>query len=168
MNSDQLFAPGYHLYIVDKNPVLMEGLRNYLINRFGALFNISTFPTVDTAIEKIDEKTDIVLLEYPHDYEKGNEAVATIKKINPRTEIILLTSHEDIGDAIDTIRSGKAVIVVKGHHALAKITNRLSKLFMYPVYFMEYEMGINKYLAMFFLTFAAMAISIYIYLIYLH
>ena len=157
-----------NLFIVDDNQLMVIGLRNYLSTRFGNNLNISTFHTGASALEKVDGDTSIVIMDYFLDNENGNDVLKSIKKINPNTEVIMLSSNEDMGVAIDAFRNGATDYVVKGKKSWKKISSLVYQIITYPLHIMVKEFGINKYIAMFLLTFIAMGIGIVISLQFIH
>src|ERR1041385_2159512 len=145
-----------NLFIVDDNAVMLFGLSSYLQNRFGTNLSISTFTTGHGALEKVDADTNIVILDYFLPGENGNDVLKSIKKINPDTEVIMLSSNEDMGIAIDAFHNGAKDYVLKGEKSWKKITSILYQIISYPVRIMVKEFGINKYIAMFLVTFITM------------
>lgn len=157
----------FNLFIVDDNPLMVMGLRGYLENRFGSDLTISTFPTGASALEKVDGSTNIVILDYFLEGENGNDVLRSIKKINPDTEVIMLSSNEDMGIAIDAFRNGAKDYVVKGAKSWKKITSIVYDIITYPVRIMVKEFGLNKYIAMFLVTFVTMGLGVFFALKYM-
>jgi DNA-binding NarL/FixJ family response regulator len=152
---------GLNLFIVDDNQLMVTGLRNYLDNRFGTNLNISTFYTGESAIEKVDKDTNIVILDYYLKGENGNDVLESIKKINPKTEVIMLSSNEDIGIAIESFRKGAMDYVIKGDKSWKKIISLIHEIIVYPVRIMVREFGVNKFMAVFLLTFVCVGSLVY-------
>lgn len=150
-----------NLFIVDDNPMVVIGLRQYLTTRFGDSLAISTFSSGETALEKLDGSTNIVILDYYLEGENGNEVLRSIKAVNPKTEVIMLSANENIGIAIESFRNGAADYVVKGDKAWKKVTSLVYKSLTYPLRIMVREFGINKYVGMFLLTFMAMGMCVF-------
>lgn len=153
---------GLNLFIIDDNQLMTTGLRIYLNNRFGTNLNISTFNTGVSALKEVDSNTAIVILDYYLEGENGNDILKSIKKINPNTEVIMLSSNEDIAVAIDSFRNGATDYVVKGEKAWKKITSLVYGVITYPIRIMVREWGLNKYIAIFLLTFVIMGIIAYL------
>lgn len=155
-----------NLFIVDDNPLMVIGLRGYLESRFGTDLTISTFSTGHSALQKVDKDTNIVILDYFLEGENGNDVLRSIKQINPKTEVIMLSSNEDMGVAIDAFRNGASDYVVKGTKSWKKLSSIVYDIITYPIRVMVKEFGINKYIAMFLLTFITMGLGIYFTLKY--
>ncbi len=151
---------GLNLFIVDDNALMLTGLKNYLTTRFGKDLNITTFLTGEGALKKIDANTNIVILDYYLENENGNEILKSIKEINPKTEVIMLSGNEDMGVAIDSFRKGATDYVVKGDKAWKKISNLILNIITYPVRILVKEFKVTKFVAIFLLTFVVMGIAV--------
>ena len=153
-----------NLFIVDDDSVSVKGIRSYLTSRFGTSLNISSFYTGESALKKIDKDTNIVILDYNLKGENGNEVLKAIKKINPQTEVIMLTSNENIGVAIDSFRKGATDYVLKGRNAQRNIAAIVYNILAFPVRMMVKEFNVSKLLAIFLVTFISMGIAVALYL----
>lgn len=151
---------GLNLFIVDDNSLVLTSLRNYLDNRFGKDLNITTFLTGANALEKVDKDTGVVILDYNLEGENGNDVLQSIKKINPKTEVIMFSSNEEIGVAIDSFRKGASDFVIKGDKGRKKISNIILDIITYPVRILVQEFRVTKFVAIFLLTFVTMAIVV--------
>jgi DNA-binding NtrC family response regulator len=162
VRTEQMNTTGLNLFIVDDDPLVMMGLKNYLNHRFTNDINISTFTTGKSVLRAIDEHTSIVILDNLLEGRSGNEVLKLIKEINANTEVIMLTSNEDIGMAIDAFRNGAKDYVIKGKNAKRNISDIVLSIITYPIRILIREFGISKYLAIFLLTFAIMGIGVFI------
>jgi DNA-binding NarL/FixJ family response regulator len=144
-------AQGINIFLVDDNRLMVTDLKHFLSNRFGTDLNISVFNDGESCIAKIDEDTHIVILDYFLDGKNGLEVLKLIKEINPKTEVIMLSSNEDIVLAIDTFRNGATDYVIKGDGALKKISKLVYHIITEPI---------RKYMAIFLLTFVSMGVVV--------
>ncbi len=112
---------GINLFIVDDNPLVIADLKNYLENRFKTGINISSFGNGESCLNKMDKDTHIVVLDYFMEGKNGMEVLKSIKALNPKTEVIMLTSNEDVAVAIESFRTGAKDYVIKGMGAWRKI-----------------------------------------------
>lgn len=151
-----------NLFIVDDNQLILADLRNYLTNVFGEIFTIHTFTTGASALKKVDKNTAVVILDYFLKDELGNEVLKSIKKINPITEVIMLSSNNDIKVAIEAFRNGAADYVIKGHKANKKITSIIYNIAVFPIRLMAEEFKISKYIILYILTFLAVGVLSFI------
>lgn len=149
-----------NLFIVDDDALSSALLKQHLNDKFGTSINILTFISGKSALEKIDKHTSIVILDYNLEGENGNDVLKSIKEINPKTEVIMLTSNEDITIAIESFRKGATDYVIKGNKASKKITHIVYDILAYPIRFIVREFGVSKFLAIFLLTFFIMGIAV--------
>lgn len=147
---------GMNLFIVDDNKLLVADLKLYLQNRFGTNVNISTFNDGESCLEKVDKDTHIVILDYFLDGKDGLEILKSIKKINEKTEVIMLSSNENLVIAIETLRAGAKDYVIKGQGSWKKITKVVEYIITEPIRLMVREFGVSKFMATFLFTFIAM------------
>ena len=159
---------GLNLFIIDDNPSLVIELKSYLTGRFGLDLNISTFSSGESALEEVNENTRIVILDYYLGGRNGNKILKLIKAINPETEVIMLSSNEDIAVAIDSFRKGAKDYVIKGNKSNRKIISIVYNILAYPIRVMVREFGISKYLAIFLMSFVTMGIVVWVVLKYFY
>jgi len=153
-------AQGINIFLVDDNKLMVTDLKHFLGNRFGADLNISVFNDGESCVAKIDKDTHIVILDYFLDGKNGLEVLKLIKAINPKTEVIMLSSNEDIVLAIDTFRNGATDYVIKGNGSLKKISKLVYRIITEPIRIIIREFGVSKYMAIFLLTFVSMGVVV--------
>ena len=149
---------GLNLFIVDDNKLAVTDLQYYLQNKFGASINVSTFNDGESCLAKVDKETNIVILDYFMKGKNGLDTLKSIKAINPKTEVIMLSGNEDIALAIQTFRAGATDYVIKGNGALKKVTKVVHYIITAPMRLLVDEFRISRYLAIFLLTFVAVGI----------
>ena len=100
-----------NVFILNDNVEIAGKLRKYLIKRFGNLLNISLFFSSRSCLRMMNNQIDLVVVddylnEGRNNSTSGIEVLKRIKDKNPKTEVIILTSNEDIGTAVDAIKLG--------------------------------------------------------------
>jgi DNA-binding NtrC family response regulator len=151
---------GMNLFIVDDDKLVVSDLKIYLNFRFGNDIRISTFTDGESCLKKIDKDTHIVILDYFLNGKNGVEILKLIKDINPKTEVIMMSSNEDVSLAIQSFRNGASDYVIKGEGALKKIKKIVYHIITEPIRIIIREFGVSKYMAIFFLTFVTMGIAV--------
>jgi DNA-binding NtrC family response regulator len=149
-----------NLFIVDTDYRMSNDLKQYLSNRFGKYLNISKFQTGESCLKQINNETKLVILGFYLKGKDGNAILKSIKEINPDTEVIIHTSSEDVGTAIESYRNGALDYVLKGQGDKKHIGNIVLQILTYPIRIMVREFGISKFLAIFLLTFFTMALIV--------
>lgn len=152
---------GLNLFIVDDNKSMVTALKRYLINKFGGNVNITTFYDGESCLEKINKQTHVVILDYFLNGKNGLEILKSIKKLNPQTEVIMLSSNVDLGLAKETFKVGAKDYVIKGPNAWKKVTKLVKWIITEPIRAMVREYGISKFMIIFFSTFTAMGAVVY-------
>jgi len=150
-----------NLFIVDDNQSMVSNLKQYLQSRFGNVLKISTFNDGKSCLKKVDDATDIVILDGYLNGESGLDVLKSIKEINDKTQVIMLSSNEDIAMAIDSFRMGAKDYVVKGSPGSMKRVGRLiGRILTGPIRIIVREFGVSKFVAIFLLTFVTMGIVV--------
>ena len=122
-----------NLFIVDDNKLTANTLELYLKSRFGSGVCISTFYDGESCLKKIGKDTNIIILDYFMKDANGLEVLKLIKNINPKTEVIMLTSNEDVAVAVELFKAGAKDYVVKGIGAWKKIGNMINDAITKPI-----------------------------------
>ncbi len=153
-------AQGLNLFIVDDNTSMVTGLKHYIQSRFGKGVNVSTFNSGEDCLEKVDKNTHIVILDYFMDGKNGLETLKEIKEINPKTEVIMLSSNEDIGLRIESFKVGARDYVIKGPTSWKKLTMLVNHIITTPIRIIVREFGVSKFVAIFLMTFITMGLVV--------
>ena len=153
-----------NLFIVDDNRLLAADLKHYLQGRFGGDIHITTFSDGESCLEKVGRDTHVVILDYYMDGKNGLEILKLIKAINPKTEVIMLSSNEDMAIAIQTFRNGAKDYVIKGEGSWKKVAKLVQLIITEPIRIIVQEFGVSKFMAIFLLTFVTMGAFILIVL----
>jgi DNA-binding NtrC family response regulator len=149
-----------NIFIVDDNQLMVTDLKLHLQERFGASVKISTFENGESCLKKIDKDTHIVILDYFMEGKNGLDILKSIKEINPKTDVVMLTSNEDIVLAINAFRAGAKDYVIKGASAWKKIAKIIIHIITEPIRILVREFRISKFMAVFLLTFVTMGIIV--------
>jgi two-component system response regulator AtoC len=160
-------AQSLNLFIVDDNLPEGEQLKTYLLKRFGEGIRILTFRDRKSCLEKVDDDTNIVVLNSHVSNENGIDVVKSIKAVNPVTEVIVLSGQEDIAKAVNSYRAGAKGLVIKGPGSERRVAKLITRIFMAPIRIIEKELDLSRQLAillMIFITIGAI-VMIALYLI---
>jgi two-component system response regulator AtoC len=152
---------GINLFIVDDNKLLVTGLRHYLEDRFGADVKITTFNDGESCLEKVDANTNLVILDYFMEGKNGLEILKSIKAINPKTEVVMLSGNEDMALAVESFRHGAKDYVIKGNGSWKKLTKLVYHVITEPVRLLVREFGVSKYVAIFLSVFFLMGVVVF-------
>ena len=151
---------GLNLFIVDDNKLFESTLEKYLQKRFGLGINIFMFNDESSCLKEIGEKTDVVILDYYMPNKSALKTLKSIKSINPKTEVIMLSSNKNIGLAVEMHQQGARDYIVKGPKSLSKIIYILNFIITAPIRLLVREFKVSKFVAIFLLTFILMGIIV--------
>lgn len=127
-----------NLLILDDNSLIGNPLSEYLNNRFGSRINLSLFADGDECIRNIDHNSHILILNYAMDGEdKGaqrrGEIFQNIKKMNPKTEVTMLTSKQGVFDATREIQQNVSDYIRRKERYLHDALVLLDKSILAPI-----------------------------------
>jgi len=154
-----------NVFILNDNLEVAGKLRRYLKKRFGDLLNISLFLNSRTCINMMYGQVDMVVVD-DYLYEKGSrgmsgiEVLKKIKDKSPGTEVVILTSDENVGLAVEAIKSGAKDYIINRAGAWQRLQNLIDRSISQPIKYLIAEYGVPKFMTIFFLTFAVMAIIV--------
>ncbi len=93
---------------------------------------ISVFHTGEECLKHLYDRPDVIVLDYylntvNKDAANGIEILKAIKKYDPAIHVILLSSQEHYGIAVQTIQKGAEHYVIKDENAFEKIALLISE-----------------------------------------
>ena len=121
------------IYIVDDDQLMAISLKQFLEIRFGDSVRIEIFNDGESCLKEMHNRVDVVILDYFMKDKNGLEVLKSIKAINPKTEVIMLSSNEDIEAAIKLFRAGAKDYVVKGDGSWDKIIKLVAGIITKPI-----------------------------------
>ena len=117
------------IFIVDDDALYSKALEQSISNKL-PLVKIKTFLTGESCLQQIKLKPDVVILDYYLDSKvpyawNGLTILKQIKKINPKTKVIMLSVSDSLDIAIKCIDNGSYDFISKSESAFVKINNLL-------------------------------------------
>lgn len=118
------------IFIVDDDVMLSEALKDWLTRKIP--HQVSTFNTGEDCFKHLSDKPDVVVLDYylntvSKDAANGIEILQAIIKYDPAIHVIILSSQEHYGIAIQTIQKGAEHYVIKDGNAFEKIASMINE-----------------------------------------
>ena len=104
-----------NLFIVANNPLLVNGLRHHLEDRFGPSLNISNFYNGRSLLRRIDENTQVVVMDHLLQGRAGHEILKGIKAINPSIEVIMHSTDDEVIASIEAYRKAHQAAEFRKH-----------------------------------------------------
>lgn len=119
------------VFLVDDDKLFTETLKHALTEE---RTEIKTYPTGEECLKNlIKEDPKIIILDYclNNDYSSalnGIQVMNKIKQASPETEVIMLTSQDNLNVALDTLKYGAYDYIAKGQSAFIKVKNSVEHI----------------------------------------
>lgn len=112
------------IFVVDDDVMMSQMLNDHLVKN--PLNKVSLFSTGEECILKLNQSPDLIILDFnlntvDPNAADGLEILQQIKKIDRDVCVIMLSSQEHYGKALQTIVKGALEYVVKDKDAFSKI-----------------------------------------------
>ena len=119
------------IFIVDDDELFTDMLANYLAKN--PLYTIRTFNTGEACLPELQQHPDIIILDYSlnsifKDAANGLQILEAIRKLDKHVHVIMLSSQERYGIALQTIAKGAEQYVVKGTEAFKEVADIIRQL----------------------------------------
>lgn len=119
------------IFIVDDNEMLSMALEDYLTRKVD--HEVSTFTTGEECLEQIEEMPDVVVLDYNLDSDdknakNGAQILADIKAHSRDIRVIMLSSKDAHGTALETLAGDADYHVFKSEEAFEQIASIIREM----------------------------------------
>lgn len=120
------------IFIVEDDLIYSNTLEQFLTSEFPDTTEIKTFPVGELCLRSLHLNPDFVILDHSlnskyYDALEGFDVLKEIKKVNPETNVLLLSSQQDIDIVLRTIKEFKSDYVQKDDGAFEDIKEIISK-----------------------------------------
>lgn len=120
-----------NVFIVDDDVMSRTMLNDYLTSN--THHKISLFSTGEDCLAQLATIPDVVVLDFElntlvHDAKNGLQILEIIKKNYPEIHVIMLSSQERYGIAMQTLAKGAEQYVIKGEEAIEKVTQMINDI----------------------------------------
>ncbi len=107
------------LLLADDHAIVVEGLRRLLEPNFELVGTVGDGRALLESAERL--KPEVIVVDVSMPLLNGIEAVRRLKKISPRCKVVVLSMHEDVHIAAESLRAGASGYVLK--HSAAETLN---------------------------------------------
>ncbi|MBK9335910.1 MAG: response regulator [Lewinellaceae bacterium] len=119
------------IFVVDDDKMFCTMLSDHLEDL--GRYDVTTFGTGEDCLERLGDKPDAIILDYYLDSNvpgarNGLEILKQIHKTEPNLKVIMLSSQEHYGVALQTIASGAVQYVIKDLQSFEEIDALLAAL----------------------------------------
>lgn len=121
----------YRTFVVDDEPMVCRILTKRLAQ--DKRLEVESFPRGEAALEAFDPAPDFVILDYfmGEDNMNGQDVLLAIKQRSPQTKVLMLSSQEKIGVAVETLKKGATDYVIKNQFFPVQVEQSLQKILDY-------------------------------------
>ena len=118
-----------NIFVVDDDELMATMLRDHLLKN--PLNKVTVFNTGEECIKNLQLAPDVIILDYElnsvnEDAADGYHILQQIKKLDKDVHVIMLSSQDEYGKALQTIVKGALEYVVKGDDAFKRIDHILA------------------------------------------
>lgn len=119
------------IFVVDDSEFESNILQDYILTN--SMHNVCVFGTGEDCIRALADEPDVIILDYTlnsvhPNAADGGQILHTIKKIAPEIHVVMLSSQDDYGIAIQTVMKGADTYIVKDTDAFEKIVRVIHEL----------------------------------------
>jgi len=119
------------VFVVDDDEMLSMALEDYLTRK--TMHEVQVYRTGEECLAHLREQPDVVILDFhlnseSKDAADGMQVLQAIKKINKYIHVIMLSSQEAYGTALQTISKGAEEYVIKDEGAFEKVVAIIDSL----------------------------------------
>lgn len=125
------YAKPKKIFVVDDDPMLTEAMSDFLTR--SAQHDVKIFATGEECLKHLADPPDVVILDFhlnsvQKSAANGMEILQLIKKHYPQIHVIMLSSQERYGTAVQTLQKGAEQYVIKGEDAFEKVSRIVNAL----------------------------------------
>jgi DNA-binding NtrC family response regulator len=115
------------IFIVD-DEVLINKLLCRALQNLG-YEDVQTFANGTDCINALSDEPFIILLDYEMEGLNGFDVLKKIKRYNPNTYVIMISSQDDVSNAVDTLKFGAFDYIVKGDSDMSRLKLALERIY---------------------------------------
>ena len=114
------------IFVVDDEPFCLNIFEQYIINL--GYEDVTTFSNGNDCLTALNQKPDVIFLDYQMDPITGYEVLKKIKRIDPNIYVVMISSQDEIGPAIESLKHGAFDYLQKGEYEEVKIREVLNRI----------------------------------------
>ena len=117
--------PQYKIYVVEDNTLYAQILKKQLIDDG---YHVKVFHNGRDFLANLDEKPDVVTLDYTLPDMTGYDVLKKIQRRMPGTNVIIISAQENITTAIDLMKNGAYDYIMKAPDTREKLSNVIKNI----------------------------------------
>lgn len=124
--ANQKLKNNYKVYIVEDNVLYARVLKKQLLDD---QLQVKVFHNGTDFINAMNEKPDVVTLDYTLPDMTGKEVLAKIQEKIPDTHVIVISAQDDISTAIELMKNGAYDYIMKAPDTREKLSNIIRNIY---------------------------------------
>ena len=116
----------YKIFIVEDNKLYAQILKKQLVND---QFQVKVFYNGRDCIKHLQEKPDVITLDYTLPDMTGHDVLKEIQKKSSNTNVIVISAQENITTAIDLMKNGAYDYIMKAPDTREKLSNIIRNIY---------------------------------------
>lgn len=124
--TNQKLKNNYKVYIVEDNVLYARVLKKQLLDD---QLQVKVFHNGTDFIHAMNEKPDVVTLDYTLPDMTGKEVLAKIQEKIPDTHVIVISAQDDISTAIELMKNGAYDYIMKAPDTREKLSNIIRNIY---------------------------------------
>ncbi|QIA07536.1 sigma-54-dependent transcriptional regulator [Draconibacterium halophilum] len=124
--ANQKLKNNYKVYIVEDNVLYARVLKKQLLDD---QLQVKVFHNGTDFIHAMNEKPDVVTLDYTLPDMTGKEVLAKIQEKIPDTHVIVISAQDDISTAIELMKNGAYDYIMKAPDTREKLSNIIRNIY---------------------------------------
>jgi len=116
----------YKVFVVDDNNMFLKVMHKFL--SVNENLDVHAISSGRECISRLDEKPDIISLDYTLPDSNGKEILEKILHVTPESQVIIVSGQNDINTAIELLKLGAYDYIVKGVDTRDKISIVIEKI----------------------------------------
>lgn len=121
-----MLIPASNIFIVDDDPVYLVMLERFLRNI--GCEKVSPFTNGPDSIQQLQQRPDIIFLDYAMSPMDGLDTLKVIKSLYPNICVIFLSGQTDTEVAVNALKCGAYDYIAKGSEQLVHIKAVIKKI----------------------------------------
>jgi two-component system, NtrC family, response regulator AtoC len=117
--------PQYKIFVVEDNILYAQILKKQLIDDG---YQVKVFHNGRDFMASLDEKPDVVTLDYTLPDMTGHDVLKKIQRRMPGTNVIIISAQENINTAIDLMKNGAYDYIMKAPDTREKLSNVIKNI----------------------------------------
>ena len=114
------------IFLVDDDTYYLHILEQHLLNL--GYQNIELFDNGTDCLDRLQDKPDIIFLDYQMDTLTGYEVLKKIKRFDPNIYVVMISAQEQIKPVVDALKHGAFDYLQKGDNEPQKLKDVLQRI----------------------------------------